>query len=749
MPLIHGKQLRLNTLKAELLLVTGATETNGQLLSYDAGSGGFAWVDNTGGVGSVTAGPGLSGNTTTGDITLTADVDNNSIFIDGSNQITLGNPSTGDIGFPAGGTYRFTGLGNHVIFEGDFTVNGTTTFINSTNLAVSDNIIMINSGSTVGFGTAGISVDLGNGSFSDILWHESNGGYWGIDNPDGSGATQTYPIMTTASFGSADNTIVITQGTGTDFDKLDLVVDESNFSNIPNSALTNDSITINAGLNMGGGGTVALGGSITLSADTVNETWAEVLSNGNTSGGSDAVMSNGDVLRAASGDARLDLRYSADDYIYLGNNAGSFSGQTLYLAPDQSSLNWSDDASTYSTVLATADYASIWNYRNGKSNAVTAWSKAGSGVLDNRIEIASVTGSITMSAGTGNIYIQNPVATDNALTSVLARDPADGKLRQVDVSTLTGDNYVSGGSVTYTGPAHDNNSLTLTRTGGLIDVVIPNLEDTYVTGGTHSNGTLTFSRNDGGTFQITGLDSTDTFSTGGTMTTTPSDGSEDGVITIIGNDGFTPYTITGVNDTFLTGGTLTGSNLVLDQNSGNQITVDLSALDVNDTFSTGVTTNGGQIIISGNDGFTTFSGGTVVETVSTSGPGLTADTSNGDVTIGIDYSKLQISRPSKENKCQNGPLTGTTGNFAPTYITLLEQPIDAYVGVSVNGVWYCVGDKSNDPDTVDCYFSTDGGGTPQGFDELTTSSMLYWNGDGVGFDVDSGDSISIYYNILS
>jgi hypothetical protein len=128
MPLIHGKQIRLNTLKEELLLVTGSTATEGQILSYDAGSGGFAWVNNTGGVSSVTAGGGLSGNTTTGDVTLVADVDNSSIFLNGSDQISLGNPTTGDIGFGSSNIYRFVGGSNHVIVEGDFTVNGTSTF---------------------------------------------------------------------------------------------------------------------------------------------------------------------------------------------------------------------------------------------------------------------------------------------------------------------------------------------------------------------------------------------------------------------------------------------------------------------------------------------------------------------------------------------------------------------------------------------------------------------------------------------
>jgi hypothetical protein len=62
------------------------------------------------------------------------------------------------------------------------------------------------------------------------------------------------------------------------------------------------------------------------------------------------------------------------------------------------------------------------------------------------------------------------------------------------------------------------------------------LEDTFVTGGTHSNGTITFRYNDGSKspFQVTGLDSTDTFSTGVTT--------NNGQIIITGNEGFNSFT---------------------------------------------------------------------------------------------------------------------------------------------------------------------------------------------------------------
>jgi hypothetical protein len=63
--LIHGKQLRPNTLTENLLYVTGTTNpSNGQILSYDSAIGGFDWKDDL----VVTGG---TYNNTTADITFT------------------------------------------------------------------------------------------------------------------------------------------------------------------------------------------------------------------------------------------------------------------------------------------------------------------------------------------------------------------------------------------------------------------------------------------------------------------------------------------------------------------------------------------------------------------------------------------------------------------------------------------------------------------------------------------------------
>ena len=87
-----------------------------------------------------------------------------------------------------------SGNSDTVIIPGDLTVNGTTTTVNSTNLAVSDNTIIINDGETgPGIthvdGTAGISVDRGDGVSEGeepavIYFHEGTD-KWRIDQGDG------------------------------------------------------------------------------------------------------------------------------------------------------------------------------------------------------------------------------------------------------------------------------------------------------------------------------------------------------------------------------------------------------------------------------------------------------------------------------------------------------------------------------------------------------------------------------------
>lgn len=142
------------------------------------------------------------------------------------------------------------------------------------------------------------------------------------------------------------------------------------------------------------------------------------------------------------------------------------------------------------------------------------------------------------------------------------------------------------------------------------------ITDKYVTGGTYDNNTtlITFSgANDfpGFTVDLSDIDVNDTFSTGGTVTQFPTNDNNEQVVEIVGNDGFTPYNITGLTDTFVTGFTFTPNTLTISQNNGVELTASIDGIDLSGTLSAAtfdINTTGN--ITANSFSGTSFSGGT-------------------------------------------------------------------------------------------------------------------------------------------
>ena len=80
----------------------------------------------------------------------------------------------------SGGTITLdTGDNTGLVFiTGDLTVQGNTTTVNTSNMTIEDNIIILNNGES-GYGvtqrTAGIEINRGTASSSEILWNEDIG----------------------------------------------------------------------------------------------------------------------------------------------------------------------------------------------------------------------------------------------------------------------------------------------------------------------------------------------------------------------------------------------------------------------------------------------------------------------------------------------------------------------------------------------------------------------------------------------
>ncbi len=167
-----------------------------------------------------------------------------------------------------------------------------------------------------------------------------------------------------------------------------------------------------------------------------------------------------------------------------------------------------------------------------------------------------------------------------------------GDIIRVDVSIPPSTNtFVTGG--TY---SDVTDTITLTRNDD-VTVDITGVTDTFTTGGTYNLGTtsIDFDKNDGTTFSVdlSNIDVNDTFVTGGTNNSATVN-TNSASIDLLYNQDVAPSTYNlPYTDTFTTGGTYNnGTSLItFDQNDGSNFTVDLSTIDVNDTFVTGFTYN--------------------------------------------------------------------------------------------------------------------------------------------------------------
>jgi len=123
-------------------------------------------------------------------------------------------------------------------------VSGTTTTINSTTLAIGDNIIELNGSGAVNGGIVVRDATAASLVSGSLLWNTTTDKW--IAGPLGSeieidtiSGTQT---LTNKTISGGSNTL----------------------TNIANGSLTNSSVTVTAGTGMSGGGAVALGSSVTL-----------------------------------------------------------------------------------------------------------------------------------------------------------------------------------------------------------------------------------------------------------------------------------------------------------------------------------------------------------------------------------------------------------------------------------------------------------------------------------------------------
>ena len=187
----------------------------------------------------------------------------------GNSNIAVVDTGTGTVTVTVDGSTALTVDANGVTVAGNFTVSGTQTTVNSNTISLADNIITLNSDAT-GAPTqnAGIDVERGDEANTQIRWNEGSD-TWTFTN-DGAvyhpmatstdvlaeGSTNLYHTAARAR-----SALSVTSGTGISYNSSTGVF---GLASIPNTSLTNNSITIN-------GSSVALGGTRTLGTDDVAE----------------------------------------------------------------------------------------------------------------------------------------------------------------------------------------------------------------------------------------------------------------------------------------------------------------------------------------------------------------------------------------------------------------------------------------------------------------------------------------------
>jgi surface protein len=269
-------------------------------------------------------------------------------------------------------------------------------------------------------------------------------------------------------------------------------------------------------------------------------------------------------------------------------------GSGSVFSPDVLTLN-SDNISSGRRKLGMLAYVYETNkiYQFRIDNYDTLWNSAtgATGPGGPTVVISDFGTTVKNNSAAGIAFIN--AWTASTISGIGGYDDTNASWRVLSTGGISGGASITGGTF-------DKNTETLSlnnSTGGTI--TITGFTDIFVTGGTYSDGTTTFTNNTGGTFTVSGYftGQTDNTITGGTFDKNTE------TLSLFDLTGGT-ITITGFTDVFVTGGTYSGGTIIFTNNSGGTFNVEGLFTGATDVFVTGGTYSAGTTTFTNNTGGT-------------------------------------------------------------------------------------------------------------------------------------------------
>lgn len=391
----------------------------------------------------------------------------NLLYLDVSNsRVGIRTAAPGNFALDVNGTARFQ---NSVEITGDLTVTGTTTVVNTTNMEIEDNILLLNSGGSVG-NDAGIMIKRQtSGNNAAFYWDE------GADK---------FKIVTTTSDGSTVTNIddtAYTRLAGADpVDNQDFVTLQSmnNAISVATSALnmtfvgddsTGSTLSVNETLKIAGASNI----STAVSGDTLTITGPDLSSYitnspitvvGDDSTGT--TLNTGETIKIA-GSNNISTAVSGDTVTITGSkdiNVNSIS------STDSSAVQFNDDLNASGTITAASfvthgTSGNITGVNNIEVNQISSNDSSAIQINDgvNIAGVLSVSGNVISNvsdpvadqdAATKN-YVDSKVNASNTLTiaddtSTTSAINLDNTLQVVGGNTIS--TSIAGSTLTITGP---------------------------------------------------------------------------------------------------------------------------------------------------------------------------------------------------------------------------------------------------------------------------------------------------------